>query len=86
LPGVKEVLSYLGMEPGFGGNGRGAWCQRMGTTFCKTIGKFVTRDIGVGGGPYSQEAPAVVAESLGLVKGIAGKLVVVFVVGKCLYC
>jgi hypothetical protein len=29
LPGVEKVLSYLDMEPGFGGNSRGAWSQRM---------------------------------------------------------
>jgi hypothetical protein len=74
------------MELGFGGNGRGAWGHRMSAGLCKSVGELVTADVGVGGSLYHQEVPAVIAERLGLVEGIAGELMVVVIVGEFLDC
>jgi hypothetical protein len=79
-------LSYLGLEPGFSCDGGGAGHQGVGAGFCKSIGEFVTGDVGVRGGPYHEEVPAIVVEGLGAVEGFAGELMVVFIVGEHLYC
>jgi hypothetical protein len=86
LPVVEEGLSYLGSEPCFGCDGRGAGRYGVGAGFCKSVGEFVARDVSVQGCPYCEEVPAVVVEGLGMRQGFAGELMVVVIMGEFFDC